>query len=457
MAALDTALSALMTGFSGRIVGPDDADYDKARTVTYGGFDKHPGAIVKVKSAVDVQAVVNAAREGGVEFVVRSGGHSNAGHSTTDGGLVLDLRDMHAISVDVNAGTLWAETGAMAIDVTKAAEKHGMVVGFGDAGTVGIGGITLGGGVGYMARKYGLTIDALLAAEIVTADGRLLMVDATHEPDLFWALRGGGGNFGVVTRLQYNLNPLPEFTGGMLILSATAETVSGFIAAAHAAPEALSTICNVMPCPPMPFVPEEVHGKMVIFGMLAFAGSPGDAEKTLAPFRALAKPHADMIKSGSYAELMYPPEDDDYHPTASSHTMFIDRVGPAEAKMILDELAASDAVFKVVQLRVLGGAVSLVPSDATAYAHRSAPILTNIAAFYTTPEDRLKQEAWVGEFGKRLEQDEKGAYVNFLALDGAERLAAAYPPKTLARLREVKAKYDPKNLFRMNQNIAPAA
>jgi FAD/FMN-containing dehydrogenase len=331
-----------------------------------------------------------------------------------------------------------------------------MVIGFGDAATVGIGGITLGGGVGYMARKYGLTIDSLLAAEIVTADGKSHSVDAAHEPELFWALRGGGGNFGVVTRLKYKLSPLPAFTGGMLCLPATAETVAGFMAAAAAAPEALSTICNVMPCPPMPFVPEEVHGKMIIMGMLAYAGPAADAEKALAPFRALAEPYADFIKTGDYAELMYPPEEGDYHPTAVSHTMFMNRVGPEEAKLIVDELNASDAVFRVVQLRALGGAVARVAADATAYAHRSAPVMVNVAAFYTTPEDKAKRVGWVAEFGKTLEQEEKGAYVNFLSADGAARIDAAYPEKTLARLRKVKGRYDPANLFRLNQNIVPA-
>ncbi|MEO6394309.1 MAG: FAD-binding oxidoreductase [Devosia sp.] len=456
MIALADALAGLKSKLTGRVILPADTDYDTARTVMYGGFDKKPGAIVRVRSAGDVQAVVNAAREHGLELAVRSGGHSNAGHSSSDGGLVMDLRELKAITVDRAAGTLTAETGATAIEVTKAAGEHGMVVGFGDAGTVGIGGITLGGGVGYMARKYGLTIDSLLAAEIVTADGTIRKLDAAHEPELFWAIRGGGGNFGVVTRLTFKLSPLPQFTGGMLALPATAEILAGFIAAANAAPEELSTIANVMPAPPMPFLPAEVHGKMVILGMLAFAGPPDAAEKALAPFRALGKPYADFIKAGDYAQLMYPPEDPDYHPTAVARTMYLNRVGASEAQTILDELEHSDAVFRVVQLRVLGGASARVAADATAYAHRKAPMMANLAAFYTTPEDKAKREAWIAAFGRRIEQEEKGAYVNFLGLDGPERMEAAYPDGTWEKLRRIKKQYDPANLFRLNQNIAPA-
>ena len=454
MTDINTAITALKSGFSGTLILPSDAGYDTARTVMYGGNDKRPGAIARVKTAADVQRVVNVARDTGVEFAIRSGGHSNAGHSTSEGGLVLDLRDMRAISVDPTSRTLTAETGSTAIEVTKAALEHGLVVGFGDAGTVGISGITLGGGVGYLVRKWGLTIDSLLAAEIVTADGRLLTASATENPDLFWALRGGGGNFGVVTRLTYALKALPEFTGGMLCLPATPETVAGFVAAAQAAPEELSTIANVMPAPPMPFLPADVHGKMVILGMLAFAGPDDEAQKALAPFRALAKPYADFIKPGSYLQ-MYPPEDPDYHPTASARNMFMDRIGLVEAKTILDTLAASDANFRVAQLRVLGGAYARVPVDATAYAHRKAPIMVNLAVFWTSPEDRTKREAWVDAFKQALTQETPGAYVNFLMDEGEARVRGAYPGATWDRLREIKQQYDPQNLFRLNQNIAP--
>lgn len=455
MNAIETALNALNSGLDGRIIRRSDDGYDAARAVMYGGFDFHPGAIVRVKTAADIQKAVNAARDAGIELAVRSGGHSGAGHSGSEGGLVIDLRDMKAIAIDETAKTVWAETGVTAIELTEVTTAKNLVVGFGDAGTVGIGGITLGGGVGYLSRKHGLTIDSLLAAEIVTADGVLRMVDATHEPDLFWAIRGGGGNFGVAVRLKYQLHDLPAFTGGMICLPATAETVAGFIAAADAAPPELSTIANVMPAPPMPFLPAEVHGKLVILGMIAYAGDDAAAQQAIAPFRALAKPYADFIKPGSYLS-MYPPEDPDYHPTAVSRTLFMNRVGPTEAQEIIDTLTNASAVFRVTQLRVLGGAIAAVASDATAYAHRKAPIMVNVAAFYTTPTDMLKQQGWVEDYAAALKQEEAGAYVNFIGLEAPERIHAAYPEATLERLRKIKAKVDPGNLFSRNQNIVPA-
>jgi FAD/FMN-containing dehydrogenase len=193
-------ISVLRNAFSGRIVTPSDADYDAMRQLMYGGFDKRPVAIARPVNASDVAAAVNYARDNGLELAVRSGGHSAAGHSSTDGGLVIDLRDMKAIEIDAAARTAWAETGVTAVEFTKKAEAQNLIVGFGDAGSVGLGGLVTGGGVGYLVRKHGLTIDSLLAAEIVTADGRVRMVDAGNEPELFWARRGGGGNLGVLTR-----------------------------------------------------------------------------------------------------------------------------------------------------------------------------------------------------------------------------------------------------------------
>ena len=223
---------------------------------------------------------------------------------------MIDLRDMKGLEIDTEARTAWAETGLTAGEYSIAANEKGLATGFGDTGSVGIGGLTTGGGIGYLVRKHGLTIDALLAAEIVTADGQIRTVDETNDPDLFWAIRGGGGNVGVATRFKFRLVPIDEFTGGMLVLPATAETVEGFIRAADEAPEELSTIANIMNAPPMPFLPEERRRQLVILGMMAYAGPAEDAERALAPFRALAEPIADMVKPSPYPE-MYPPEDPD--------------------------------------------------------------------------------------------------------------------------------------------------
>jgi FAD/FMN-containing dehydrogenase len=446
----------LRAAVRGRVITSDDPDYDAARTVFLGDIDRRPAAIVRVADSADVQQVVAYAREAGAELAVRCGGHSSAGHSTTDGGIVIDLRDMKGIEIDPAARTAWAQGGLTALEVSTAAASHGLVIGFGDTGSVGIGGITAGGGIGYLVRKHGLSIDSLLAAEIVTADGQVLTVDAESHPDLFWAIRGGGGNFGVVTRFKYRLHPLESIVGGMLFLPATAETVAGFIAAADAAPEELSTIANVMPAPPMPFLPEDIHGQLIIFGILCYAGDAEAGEKAIAPFRALATPLADLVKPMPYPEI-YPPEDESYRPKAINRTLFVDRIDRDLAQTILDTLAASDASMRVAQLRVLGGAAARVPNEATAYAHRDRKILVNVASFYEGPEDHDRREQWVTDFAARLKGNDHGAYVNFIGDEGPDRVRDAYPGATWDRLSQIKARYDPGNLFRLNQNVPPAS
>jgi FAD/FMN-containing dehydrogenase len=449
------SIPRLRAELRGRVIAPDDPEYDEARALFYGGFDRRPTVIVRAADAADVSHVVSLASESGLELAVRSGGHSNAGHSTTDGGIVLDLRDMKGLIVDVEERTAWAETGLTAVEYSAGVAVHGLATGFGDTGSVGIGGITLGGGVGYLVRKYGLTIDDLLAADVVTADGRVLRADANTNPDLFWAIRGGGGNFGVATRFQLRLHEVDTIVGGMLMLPATAEVIASFIAQAEAAPDELSTIANVMPAPPMPFVPAEHHGRLVVFALLACAGDVETGERVVAPFRALATPIVDMVRPMPYPEI-YPPDDDSYHPTAIGHTMFVDAIDRDVAETIVARLEASDAPMRVAQLRVLGGAMARVPVDATAFAHRASRIMVNVAAFYEGPEDRVVREAWVSDFAATLLQGDMGAYVNFLSDEGEARVRAAYPGATWDRLAMIKARYDPGNLFRLNQNIPPA-
>ena len=293
----------LLTDITGRVIRPGDDNYDAARQVVLGGIDRRPSAIVRVADATDVARVIRFARETGTELAVRSGGHSGAGHSTTEGGVVIDLRDLRALEVDPAARTVTAQTGLTAYDLAVATAEHGLAIGFGDTGTVGIGGITLGGGIGYLSRRDGLTIDNLLAAEIVTADGEVLEVDADNHPDLFWAIRGGGGNFGVATRFTYRLSELDRIVGGMLVLPATSETVAGYMAAAAEAPDELSTIANVMSCPPMPFIPEEHHDRPVIMGILAWSG---DVAEGGSPHRAVPSPRPGAGRPGHRDRLPGP-------------------------------------------------------------------------------------------------------------------------------------------------------
>ena len=453
-------LSTLRAELKGRLVEPTDPDYDEIRTVVVGGIDRHPTAIARVADADDVARVIRFARENGLELAVRSGGHSGAGHSTTEGGIVIDVRDLKQLDIDPASRTAWAGSGLTAAEYTGAAVEHGLATGFGDTGSVGLGGIITGGGVGYLVRKHGLTIDSLLGAEVVAADGEILDVDEASHPDLFWAIRGGGGNFGVVTRFKLRLEPLDGIVGGILILPATPETISGFIAASEAAPEELSTIANVMNLPPMPFVAEEHHGKVAIMGMLCYAGDAEAGERAIAPFRALAEPLADMVKPGPLTDMypdMFGPDESEYHPIAAARTFFMDRVDVPTAAHIVERLDASDASLRAVQLRVLGGAMARVAPDATAFAHRDKRILGNVAAFIDAPEQRPEREAWVNALTADLRGDDHTAYVNFLEDEGPARVRDAYPAGTWDRLAAIKRRYDPSNLFRLNQNVPPAA
>jgi len=448
------SISKLRTDFNGQMIAPGDSEYDQARALFYGGMDRHPAVIIRVKDANDVSRVIALARETGLEFAVRSGGHSVAGHSVSEGGIVLDLSDMRSLEIDVDGRTAWTEAGLTSGEYTTETNKYGLATGFGDTGSVGIGGLTLGGGVGYLVRKYGLTIDDLLAAEIVTADGQILQVDAQTHPDLFWAIRGGGGNFGVVTCFQFRLHEVNEIMGGMLFLPATPEVVASFIHEAESALDELSTIANIMPAPPMPFLPADQHGKLVVMAMLVYAGEPEVGESVIAPFRAIATPIVDMVKPMRYPEI-YPPEEGGYHPVGASRTMFVDKIDRPTAETILERLQTSTGSIAVAQLRVLGGAMARIPVNATAFAHRKSRIMVNLATLYENPDEKEIHETWVADFANMVQQGDTGAYVNFLGDEGQTRIRGAYPGQTWERLQEIKSRYDPTNLFRLNQNIPP--
>lgn len=407
------------------------------------------GQVITPEDAADVSRVVTFARDREIPLSVRSGGHGMAGHGVSDGGITLDLARMKALEIDVTGRTAWAETGLTAGEYTQKAGALGLATGL-----VGIGGITLGGGIAYFVRKHGLTIHDLLAAEIVTADGELRHVDETNHPDLFWAIRGGGGNFGVATRFRFRLHEVDTVVSGMLMLPAMPDTIAAFVAESQAAPEALSSIAMVMKAPPMPFVPEAVRGTPIIMALMCYAGDVAPGERAIAPFRAIAAPLVDTIGAKLYPE-MYPPEDD-RHPLATTHTMFTDHIDRNVAGTILDRIEASTAMMAAVQIRVLGGAMARVPADATAFAHRNAKIMAGVAAIYGHPDQKAEHERWVTATAGALRQGNDGAYVNFLTDEGEDRVRAAYPGATWERLAAIKARYDRTNLFRLNQNIPPA-
>jgi len=448
------SLQQFRTELSGPVLAPGDARYDEARRVFLPSIDRRPAAIVRPADAREVGLVVLLAREAGLELAVRGGGHNYAGFGAVEGGVVLDLRGLRALEIHAGRQVVSAGGGLTSGEVTRAAAPHGLAVPFGDTASVGIGGLTLGGGVGYLVRKHGLTIDHLLGAEVVTADGRVLEVDADRHPDLFWAIRGGGGNFGVVTRFDYSLQPVDVVTGGMLALPATAETIAGLVAEAEAAPEELSLIADVLLAPPLPFLPRESVGRPLLLVQLVHGGALAEGTRAVAPFRALAPPIADFVRAMSFPD-MFPAEEREALPCAVLHASFSDRLDENDAGELLDRLEQSTAPLAAVQIRVLGGAMARVPAAATAFAHRQRPLLVSAFAAYASPEEDLVHRTWTMEAAAALQRGEDSAYVNFLGDEGADRIRAAYPGRTRDRLAEIKRRYDPENVFRLNQNVPP--
>ena len=448
-------ISNLRASLNGKVIGSDDARYDDVRRVFFTGFDRRPAAIVRVGDASDVARVVTLARETGVELAVRSGGHSRAGYGTSEGGIVLDLSAMNAVEVDADGRAAWAQTGVKAGDYTRATGERGLATGLGDTASVGLGGITLGGGIGFLVRKHGLAIDDMLAAEVVTADGELLEVDEHTHPDLFWAVRGGGGNFGVVTRLRLRLHEIDQVLGGMLLLPATADVITGLVAATDAAPEDLSVIANVLKAPPLPFIPPEQHGKPVVMALVVYAGEPAAGERAIAPIRTLATPVADMVRPIRYPEMYAGPEAPG-PAFAVGTNLLVDELSAGGAETILAHLETATAAIAAVQVRVLGGAMARVADGATAFGHRRAKLMVNIAAMDGRVEKRAEHETWAAGLAEALSRGvTTPAYVGFLGEEGEEGVRRAYPPATLDRLAQVKRRYDPDNLFHLNLNVAP--
>jgi FAD/FMN-containing dehydrogenase len=448
------SIQDLQDELKGEVVVPEDPGYDEARQVFFKGIDRKPAAVARVAGVQDVARVVTAAREDGLELAVRSGGHSRAGYGTSEGGIVIDLSAMKALEIDADAKTASVQTGITAGRYTKATGEAGLATGLGDTGSVGLGGITLAGGVGFLARKNGLTIDDLLAVELVTANGEVVEVTEESDPDLFWALRGGESNFGVATRFTLRLHEISEIVGGMLMLPATPEVITGFIEAADAAPEELSTIANILVAPPMPMIPEEAHGKPVLMGLFAYCGPVDEGDSVIAPFRALGEPYADMVQQMRYPELYQGPEPEAQ--LASGSNFFVDSLESTGAEAILEQLPQSTAMMKAVQLRVLGGAVARVPNEATAFGHRDRRLMVNVSAMYADPSETETHQSWVDGLASSLGKNGAGGYVGFLGDEDEETLRAAYPGGNWDRLRRLKRRYDPDNVFHLNHNIPPA-
>src|SRR5581483_7961134 len=419
-----------------------------------------PGLIVRAADAIDVIRAVNFAREQDLTLAVRSGGHSIAGHSAVDGGLMLDLSAMKGMHVDPERGVARVQPGVTWGEYARQAQEYGLATSSGDVATVGVGGLALGGGIGWMVRKYGLTIDHLLSVDVVTADGRLLTASETEHPDLFWGLRGGGGNFGIATSFELKLRPAGTVLGGAVFYSTerTQDVLRAYAAYASQAPDELTTITTVMPAPPLPFIPAALHGTPVIAVAVCYVGDLEVGQRVVAPLRALETPIADVIGPMPYPGMFALTEAATVkgwqHADRSAYLRTLDGD-------VLDAIAEygqrPTSPASLAQVRVLGGAMARVPADATAFAHRDKPYMLTIINMWEPGLDPEPHRAWTKDFWRAVRPRAEGVYVNFLEDEGDARVREAYTPATYARLVALKQQYDPTNFFRLNQNIRPSA
>lgn len=454
----DTAVSRLARELRGELIHPGDATYDGARRVWNGMIDRRPALIARCAAPDDVIAAAGFAREHGLLVAVRGGGHNVAGNATCDGGLVIDLTPMRAVVVDPERRTARAEGGARWGELDAAAAAHGLATTGGAVSTTGIAGLTLGGGVGWLARKHGLTCDNLRAVEIVTADGRLLVANEHEHADLFWAVRGGGGNFGVVTAFEYRLHPLTTVLGGMVLhpIERAGEALRFFRAFAAGAPEELSTLFYFFVAPPVTFLPPELHNTPLVGLAVCYAGDPAQGEEVLRPLRRFGPPLVDEIRPTPYTAMQRlidagsPPGLRNYWKAGFLRGLDDDAIATIAA-----HLARANAPGPFLEVFQFNGAVNRVAPDATAFAHRAAQFDLTIGAKWTDPAADAHQIGWVRDCYTALEPfTTGGVYVNYLGDEGEQRVRAAYGAN-YDRLATVKARYDPDNLFRMNQNITP--
>lgn len=441
----------------GDLVLPGNPIYDEVRRVHDFTVDRRPLAIVRAACAQDVASAVAFARESGLPLAVRSGGHSVSGHSMIDDGLVVDLSGMKAIHIDPETRIARVEAGATSGDLAGQAQAYGLALSTGDTSSVAMGGLTTGGGIGLMVRKYGLTIDNLLAAEVVTAAGEIMFANTGTHPDLFWAIRGGGGNFGIVTEFTFRLAPVGQVLGGDLILPASRAVLRGYLDYVASAPEGLTAIANLMHLPPLPQVPPERVGELVLSILVCWTGDIADGQQALAPLRALATPWFDTIATIPYSAIYEHTAMQTAPHGAAIRTMFADDLSDAALDTALASLRQPGSPFRLVQLRGLGGAMAGVSDEATAFGHRHRRYMVAlIEAWFDPAEDVALHHRWTEGLWSAIRHEGVGAYVNFLGEEGAARVRDAYPPATFARLAAIKRRYDPDNFFRSNQNIPPA-
>ncbi|MDM0051780.1 FAD-binding oxidoreductase [Variovorax sp. J22R115] len=454
-------LSAFAAQLSGGVLDAADPAYDEARKVWNGSVDRRPALIAKCLTEGDVQAAVRFAAAHRMLISVRGGGHHIAGNAVAEGGLMLDMSGMSAIHVDTEKRIARVGAGALLKDFDREAQAHGLATPLGINSTTGVAGLTLGGGFGWLTRRHGMTVDNLLSATVVTADGAVRVASATSEPDLFWALRGGGGNFGVVTSFEFRLHPVgPELYAGLVVYPATQgqQVLRAWRDFTTQAPDELSVWVVLRKAPPLPFLPESVHGTNVVVLPLVHCGSVEDGERAAAPVLRFGEPVGTALGPMPYAgfqtafDPLLTPGARNYWKSNNFNTL------SNEALDLV--LAAAERVPGPeceIFMAQLGGAMARVKQDATAFAGRDANYIMNVHGRWRDAGDDERVRAWAREVFEAAARHATGSgYVNFLTEDEAERVAASYGANH-ERLQAVKQRFDPDNLFRMNLNIAPAA
>ncbi len=455
----EATLGEFAQSLRGELVRPGDPGYDEARSIWNGAHDKQPALIVRCHGVADVLRGVEFARSEGLALAVRGGGHSIPGFSTNDGGIVLDLSAMKGIRVDPDRRTIVAQAGCVWRDVDAEAQAFGLAVTGGLVSTTGIAGFTLGGGIGWLVRRCGLTCDNLVGADIVTADGQYLHVSEDEHPELLWALRGGGGNFGVVTSFEFRAHEVgPTVHAGLVFYPGeeAPQVLSGFQQAAAGAPDELSLAINLTTAPPLPFLPVESHGKPIIAVLGVWSGRAEEGDAITAPFRQLAPVVADLFGPMPYSAMqtlldpLYPRGMWNYFRSA----FFTDLDSPTVDALVSSYRRAPNEVSEL-HIHHLGGAMGRIPADATAVGTRDREYILNVVARTPGAEGFDGVVEWARSACASLGPD-ASSYVNFTGEASEDSVRASYPSATYARLVEVKDRYDPTNLFRLNQNIAPS-
>ena len=452
-------LDTLRAATRGTVTGPADPGYDDARAVRNGMIDKRPEVVVRAANAGDVMGAVRFAADHGLSVAVRGGAHSVPGFGTADGAVVVDLSAMRDVRVDPMTRTARVAGGATWGDLNAATYPFGLATTGGIISTTGVGGLTLGGGIGYLARGLGLSLDNLVAADVVTADGTFHVASDKDDADLFWAIRGGGGNFGVVTSFEFRLSPVKDVYGGPIFfeLDRAGDLFRLYREFIADAPEQFGGFPAYQIAPPLPFIPEERHGTTLALFVACWAGDVDQGEKVLKPFRDLAPSVAEMVGPMPYPALNS--AFDDLYPVGLRHywkASFARELTDEAIAAHVEHGAKVPAMTSTMHIYPVNGACHGVAPDATAFAYRDASFATVIAGMWPDAADDEQNTAWVRDYYDAIApHSEEGGYINFMAGDDQDRIRANYRDN-YDRLQQVKGRYDPGNLFRHNQNIAPA-